>query len=76
MALQSSSLPDDPYKQLKDRLHRRLKEQKLEDKIFEVIRDSYTMALQSENIILSRTERKRLLRDILKDELNDMLAAL
>ncbi len=74
MTPQLSNFSDDPYKLLKDRVHRRLKEQKIDDKIFGVVKDAYTKLLKSENIILSRTERNRLLRDILKDELSDMLA--
>ena len=74
MTPQMYNFSDDPFKQLKDRIHLRLKEDKLEDKIFGVVKDAYTQLLKSENIILSRTERNRLLRDILKDELKSMLA--
>ena len=74
MAPQLHNFPDDPYKQLKERIHRRLKEDKIDDKIFSMVKDACTQALQRENIILSRTEQNRLLRDILKDELSDMLA--
>ena len=65
---------DDPYKQLKTRLHLRLKEDNIDDRIFGVVQEAYIQLLTKENIILSRTEQNRLLRDILKDQLNDMLA--
>ena len=76
MAPQLYNFSGDPYQQLKDRVHLCLKEDKLEDRIFGVVKEAYTQLLKRENIILSRTEQTRLLRDILKDELGDMLAEL
>jgi hypothetical protein len=49
MAPQLNSFPDDPYKQLKERVHQRLKEDKVDDKIFGVVKNACTQALQREN---------------------------
>ena len=74
MAPQPYNFSDGPYKQLRDRIHLRLKEEMINDHIFGLVKDAYTELLRTENIILSRTEHNRLLRDILKDVLTDMLA--
>ena len=64
---------DDPFKRLKDSIRTRLKEQMIEDQIFGVVQRAFSEILQTENIVLSRVERDRLLRDVLKDTLDDML---
>lgn len=74
MARQPYNFSNDPYKQLRERIRLRLKEEMINDKIFGVVQDAYTALLRTENVILSRTERNRLLRDVLKDILTDMLA--
>lgn len=74
MAQQTNDSSADPFQQLKERIHTRLKAEKLDDQIFGMVQDAYLKLLKAENIILSRQEQHRLLRAILKDELNDMLA--
>lgn len=74
MAQQPYNFSNDPYKQLRERIRLRLKEEMINDKIFGLVQDAYTALLRTENVILSRPERNRLLRDVLKDVLTDMLA--
>jgi hypothetical protein len=76
MAFQPYNLPDDPFKRLKDQLRRRLQEEMVDDKIFALVKETYTTVIQSENIVLSRAEQNRLLQAVLKETLNDMLAKL
>ena len=76
MMAQPNQLPGDPYQQLKERVRLRLEEASVKDRIFGVVKDAYAESLRAENIILSRTENNRLLRDILKDILAEMQAEL
>jgi hypothetical protein len=48
----------------------------IDDKVFTVVKEVYTEALRREDIILSRTEHNRLLRAVLQETLNEMLANL
>ena len=65
--------PDDPFRRLKDSIRTRLKEEMIEDQIFGVVQHAFSEILKTENIVLSRVERDRLLREVLKDTLDDML---
>ena len=76
MAEQAADFENEYYQQLKHGIYRRLKAEKIEDQIFRVVQQAYDELLEAENIVLSREERKRLLRDILIEELGEMLAAL
>lgn len=76
MMAQPNRLPGEPYQQLKERVQQHLNETSVKDKIFGVVKDAYSESLHAENIILSRTENNRLLRDILKDVLAEMQAEL
>ena len=67
---------DDPFERLKDRIRTRFKEEMIEDQIFGVVQHAFSEVLKTENIVLSRVERNRLLREILKDTLDDMLLAI
>ena len=49
---------------------------KVNDHIFEIIQMAYEEALIRENVVLSRPERKRLLAQILKLVLEDMIKKL
>lgn len=66
---------EDPgsYIDLRKRMLRHVQSSKVNDKIFEVVKNSYEQALSRENIILSRAERSRLLSQIMKMVLKDML---
>jgi hypothetical protein len=46
------------------------------DKIFEVVKNAYEHALIRENVILSRAERDRMLSQIMKMVLEDMIKKL
>jgi hypothetical protein len=64
---------EDPFKRLKDSVRLRLKEEMVEDQIFGVVQHTFSEILRTENIVLSQVERDRLLREVLKDTLDDML---
>ena len=67
------NLPEDPFKQLKDKIRLGLKEDGVDEKIVELMQGAYTQLLQRENIILSRTEQSRLLQAVFKETLNEIL---
>lgn len=76
MTPQFNYFSNDPFGQLKDRIRLRLKEEMIDDKIFGMVKETYTEVLRHEHIILSRTEQNRLLRAILQETLSDMLTNL
>jgi hypothetical protein len=49
---------------------------RVEDQIFQVVKNAYEQALIRENVILSRGERNHLLSQIMKMVLEDMLRKL
>ena len=61
------------YFDLQKRMLQKVQDAKVDDHIFEIVQMAYEKALTAENIILSRTERKRLLSQILRSVLEDML---
>jgi len=66
--------PNNPYDQLKAEIYGQLQDNQIDDKVFTVVQKAYEDVLSSQNIVLSRTEKKRLLHDVLKDVLTEMLA--
>jgi predicted TIM-barrel fold metal-dependent hydrolase len=64
------------YVDLKKRMLQRLQSLKVNDQIFEVVQVAYEDALKEEKIVLSDPERKRMLSQILKTVLEDMLKKL
>ncbi len=64
------------YSDLKKRMLGRMQAAKVSDQIFEAVQKTYEDILASEKIVLSRPERKRLLSQILKSVLEDMLKKL
>jgi hypothetical protein len=71
------SQPDSgSYMDLKKRMLERIQSFKVNDQIFEVIQVAYEDALKQEQIILSSPERKRMLSQILKSILEDMIRKL
>jgi hypothetical protein len=64
------------YVDLKKRMIQHVQSAKINDQIFQVVQRAFEDALNSENIVLSRPERKRLLSQILKDVLDDMIQKL
>ena len=61
---------------LQKRMLQRIQSAKIDDQIFEVVQKAYEIALQEEGILLSRPERKRLLSQLLKSVLDDMIKKL
>jgi len=71
------SQPDSgSYVDLKKRMLERIQSFKVNDQIFEVIQVAYEDALKQEQIVLSSPERKRMLSQILKSVLEDMIRKL
>jgi hypothetical protein len=61
------------YIDLRKRMFQRVQDMKINDQIFEVVKNAYEQALTRENIVfLSRPERMRLLSQIMKMVLDDM----
>jgi hypothetical protein len=64
------------YFDLKKRILQRMQSAKIEDEIFNAVAKIFEQALAAENIVLSRPEKARLLRQMLKPVLTDMVAKL
>jgi len=63
------------YHNLKERMYKRVSA-KVNDQILETLVKAYENALYEENVVLSRPERKRLLSQIVKMVMEDMLKKL
>ena len=64
------------YVNLKKRLHKNVQAAGVKDEIFRAVQKAFEEALDQEKLHLSRIERKRLLAQVMKDVLNDMLIKL
>lgn len=64
------------YVDLKERIFQQIQAAGINDRVFESVQKAYEEALARENVILSRPERKRLLSQVLKQVLEDMLKKL
>lgn len=64
------------YADLKQRLLKKVQAAKLEDQIFQIVQNAFEDALNRENVLLSRPERKRLFSQILLAVLTDMAGKL
>ena len=64
------------YINLKERIFQNIKASGINDQIFGVVKRNYELALADENAVLSRPERSRLLSQVLKQVLEDMLKKL
>lgn len=64
------------YVNLKQRVLKNVQAAKLEDQIFQIVQNAFESALNKENVMLSRPERKRLFSQILLAVLNDMAGKL
>ena len=64
------------YVNLQKRMLQRVQSARIDDQIFEVVKQAYEVALNEEGIVLSRPERKRLLSQLLKLVLDDMIKKL
>ena len=65
---------NDPYGQLRGRMRQAVQHAGIEDQIFTLVQGAFEQTLRAESVVLSQAERKRLLRDVLKDILTGMLA--
>jgi len=61
---------------LKKRIIQRMKSAKIDDEIFKVTADVFEQVLNAEGVVLSRPEKQRLLSQVLKSVLTDMLTKL
>ena len=61
------------YVNLQKRMLQKVQSAKVNDQIFEIVQKAFENAMKAENIVLSRPERKRLLSQILKLVLDDMI---
>lgn len=64
------------YVDLRKRMLQHVQYMKVNDQIFEVVKNAYEHAVITENIILSRAEKNRMLSQIMKMVLEDMIKKL
>ncbi len=64
------------YVNLKQRMLKNVQAANVNDQIFQVVQNAFENAIQKENIVLSRPERKRLFAQILKSVLEEMVKKL
>jgi hypothetical protein len=69
-------IPSGSYFDLLKRVIQRMQSAKIDDQIFEAVQKAYQKELTFENVVLSRAERDRLLRQVMKVVLTDMLKKL
>jgi hypothetical protein len=71
--LQSSG---DSFSELKSRIERQMRAEKINDYIVGLIKSAYERAFEAQNVVLSKLEKEILLKHIAKDILTDMLEQL
>ena len=72
-----SSLPDfGSYEDIQKKMIQHVRQSNPDEKILDILRTKYEEELAQRNIMLSRPERNRLFRDVVKSVLNDVLAKL
>lgn len=64
------------YANLKKRLYKNVQAAGVNDEIFRTVQKAFEQALEKEKLPLTRAERKRLLAQVMKAVLNDMLTKL
>lgn len=64
------------YSDLKKRVAQSMRSAQVDDQVFETVKNLFETTLKSEQIVLSRPERDRLLRHVLQAVLTDMLTKL
>ncbi len=62
------------YRDLLQRITRRVKEADIEQQLVDVIMRAYEAELERENVILSRPERSRLFRQVTRSVLEELLS--
>lgn len=63
------------YENLKERMYKKVSGD-VNDRIFGILQNAYENALNAENVVLSRPERKRLFSQIIRMVMEDMLRRL
>ena len=61
------------YVDLLKRMTQRVQQKKVDDQILEIVRQAFKAALDTENILLTKPEKVRLLRQVTTAVLTDML---
>ncbi len=61
---------------IKKRIIQNMQSAQVNDQIFDATQKLFENALNKENILLARSEKQRLLRDVMKSVLTDMLTKL
>ena len=64
------------YANLHKRMLKHVQDARINDQIFNVVQKTFEKALIGENIVLSAPEKKRMLAQIMKQVLSDMLSKL
>ncbi len=64
----------DPYDDLKKRMTQHMQENRVDNHILELLQNEFEKELSHQNIILSRSERARLFRDVAAVILQDVLS--
>jgi hypothetical protein len=64
------------YIDLRKRMFQYVRQMKVNDKIFEAVRNDYEHALIRENVVLTRAEKDRMLSQIIKMVLEEMIKKL
>ena len=64
------------YANLQSRMLKHVKAARVHDQIFSVVRKAFEDSLKTENIVLTSAEKQRMLAQIMKQVLSDMLAKL
>jgi hypothetical protein len=62
------------YFDLRNRVTQSLQSAKVDERVFEAVQQLFEQTLNSEHIVLARNEKDRLLRQIVRSILTDMLA--
>lgn len=61
------------YINLKQRMLQKMQSTNVNDQIFQVVQNAFEQAMNTENILLSRPERKKLFSQILRSVLEEMV---
>ena len=64
------------YLDLRKRVIQRMHSARVDELVFKAVQESYEKIMNSENIVLSRPERERLLQHVMRAVLTDMLTKL
>ena len=71
-------LPPDPptWSEIRKQTVRQVRSSQVDDRIFEAVQKPFETAIRSQAVLLTRAERDRLLKAVMKEVLGEMLAKL